>query len=222
MEHRRFRNRRDAGRVLAGKLSHHRDQPGILVLALPRGGVPVAYEVARALHAPLDVFLVRKLGVPGHEELAMGALATGHVRVLNQEVVDGLHIPEDIIESAAAREQAELERRERLYRDGRAPADVQGRTVILVDDGLATGASMRAAVQALRRQQPARITVAVPTASRETSEALRAEVDEIVCAMTPEPFFAVGHWYDDFTQTTDAEVRRLLASATVTGEAARE
>jgi predicted phosphoribosyltransferase len=197
--------------MLAAKLAHHRDQPDVLVLALPRGGVPVAYEVARALRVPLDVFLVRKLGVPGHEELAMGAVATGSVRVLNQEVVDGLHIPEDVIEAVAARELEELKRRERLYRDGRPAPDVQGRIVILIDDGLATGATMRAALQALRQQQPARITVAVPTASRETCEALKTEVDEVVCAMMPEPFFAVGQWYEDFAQTTDDEVRRLLA-----------
>jgi predicted phosphoribosyltransferase len=197
--------------MLAAKLAHHRDQPDVLVLALPRGGVPVAYEVARALRVPLDVFLVRKLGVPGHEELAMGAVATGSVRVLNQEVVDGLHIPEDVIEAVAARELEELKRRERLYRDGRPAPDVQGRIVILIDDGLATGATMRAALQALRQQQPARITVAVPTASRDTCEALKTEVDEVVCAMMPEPFFAVGQWYEDFAQTTDDEVRRLLA-----------
>jgi predicted phosphoribosyltransferase len=197
--------------MLAAKLAHHRDQPDVLVLALPRGGVPVAYEVARALRVPLDVFLVRKLGVPGHEELAMGAVATGSVRVLNQEVVDGLHIPEDVIEAVAARELEELKRRERLYRDGRPAPDVQGRIVILIDDGLATGTTMRAALQALRQQQPARITVAVPTASRDTCEALKTEVDEVVCAMMPEPFFAVGQWYEDFAQTTDDEVRRLLA-----------
>jgi predicted phosphoribosyltransferase len=210
MEPGRFRNRREAGRMLAAKLSHHRDRLDVVVLALPRGGVPVAYEVARALRAPLDVFLVRKLGVPGHEELAMGAVATGHVRVLNQDVVDGLHIPEDVIEAVAMQEQEELKRRERIYRASRPAADVHGRIVILVDDGLATGATMRAALQALREQEPSRIAVAVPTASRDICEALRAEVDEVVCAMTPEPFFAVGRWYEDFTQTTDDEVRRLL------------
>ena len=183
----------------------------VLVLALPRGGVPVGCEVARALGAPLDVFLVRKLGVPGHEELAMGAVATGGVRVLNDEIVRGLGISDHEIDAAVARELQELARRERLYRGDRPPPDVAGRTVILVDDGLATGATMRAAVAALRRQQPARIVIAVPTASPDTSEALKAEADDVVCAMTPEPFFAVGYWYEDFTQTTDDEVRELLA-----------
>ncbi len=209
MNPRRFRDRREAGRLLAGKLTAYANRPDVLVLALPRGGVPVAHQVARALQAPLDVFLVRKLGVPGHEELAMGALATDGVRVLNQEVVRALHIPESVIDEVAAEELEELKRRERLYRGGRPPHDLRGRTVILVDDGLATGATMRAAVQALR-QQPARIVVAVPTASPDTCEALRAEADEVICAMTPEPFIAVGHWYDDFSQTTDEEVRRLL------------
>jgi predicted phosphoribosyltransferase len=187
------------------------DRPDVLVLALPRGGVPVGYEVARALGAPLDVFLVRKLGVPRYEELAMGAVATGGVRVLNDEIVRGLGISEHEIDAAAARELPELARRERLYRGDRPPPGVASRTVILVDDGLATGATMRAAVQALRQQHPARIVVAVPTASPDTSEALRAEADDVICAMTPEPFFAVGHWYEDFTQTTDDEVRELLA-----------
>src|ERR671924_773555 len=206
-----FRDRREAGRLLAAKLAGYANRQDVLVLALPRGGVPVAYEVARALNAPLDVFLVRKLGVPGHEELAMGAVATGGVRVLNQDVVEPLHIPAQLIDDVTSRELEELIRRERLYRGGRPPPDVAGRTVILVDDGLATGATMRAAIQALRRQQPARVIVAVPTASPDTCEALKAEADEVICAMTPEPFFAVGHWYDDFTQTTDDEVRRLLA-----------
>ena len=211
MKVKRFRDRREAGRLLAAKLTAYTDRPDILVLALPRGGVPVAYETARALQAPLDVFLVRKLGVPGHEELAMGAVATGGVRVLNQDVVEPLHIPAQLIDDVTSRELEELIRRERLYRGGRCPPDAAGRTVILVDDGLATGATMRAAIQALRRQQPARVIVAVPTASPDTCEALKAEADEVICAMTPEPFFAVGHWYDDFTQTTDDEVRRLLA-----------
>src|SRR5262245_8866357 len=187
------------------------NRPDVLVLALPRGGVPVAYEVARVLGAPLDVFLVRKLGVPGYEELAMGAVATGGVRVLNDEIVSGLRIPGYVIDAVAARELQELGRRERLYRGGRPAPDVRGRTVILVDDGLATGATMQAATKALRQQQPARIVVAVPTAARETCEALRPEVDDIVCATTPEPFQAVGYWYEDFSQTTDDEVRGLLA-----------
>ena len=207
----RFRNRSEAGRLLAKKLVAYADRPDVLVLALPRGGVPVAYEVARALGAPLDVFLVRKLGVPGYEELAMGAVATGGVRVINDQIVQQLGIPSHIIDAVAAREQQELVRRERLYRGGRPPPNVRGRTVILVDDGLATGATMRAAVMALRKLQPARIVVAVPTASSETCDELRPEVDDIICALTPEPFFAVGHWYEDFSQTTDDEVRDLLA-----------
>ena len=184
-----------------------------MVFALPRGGVPVAFEVARVLDAPLDVFLVRKLGVPGHEELALGAIAQGGVRVLNAEVVRSLDIAPDTIEAVAAREGEELARRERAYRDDRPPLEVAGRTVILVDDGLATGASMRAAVAALRAEAAARIVVAVPVAAPETCDAVRAEVDEIVCAVTPEPFYAVGFWYADFAQTTDAEVHDLLARA---------
>ena len=206
-----FRNRRHAGQLLARKLAHYADRPDVLVLALPRGGVPVAYEVAHALHAPMDVFLVRKLGVPGYEELAMGAVATGRVRVLNDTIVAGLGIPDYLIDAVAAKELEELKRRERIYRGGRPPPDVRGRTVILVDDGLATGATMLAAIKALRQLQPARIVVAVPTAAPDTCEALRAEVDEVVCAITPEPFDAVGRWYEDFSQTTDEEVRELLA-----------
>ena len=211
MRPQRFRNRTDAGRQLAEKLAAYADRPDVLVLALPRGGVPVGFEVARALGAPLDVFLVRKLGVPGYEELAMGAVATGGVRVLNDEIVRGLGISDHEIDAAAARELQELARRERLYRGDRPPPDIAGRTVILVDDGLATGATMRAAIAAVRQRQPARIVVAVPTASPDTCEALKAEADDVVCAMTPEPFLAVGHWYEDFTQTTDDEVRELLA-----------
>ena len=210
---RRFRDRADAGRMLAARLAAYTYRPDVLVLALPRGGVPVGYEVARALGAPLDVYIVRKLGVPGYEELAMGAIATGGAPVLNQEVVNSLHIPPSIIEAVAAREQRELERREHLYRGNRPPPAVRGRTVILVDDGLATGATMRAAIAALRRQQPARLVIAVPVASRETCDALRPEVDEVVCAMTPEPFHAVGLWYEDFAPTTDDEVRDLLDRA---------
>jgi erythromycin esterase-like protein/adenine/guanine phosphoribosyltransferase-like PRPP-binding protein len=211
MEPERFRNRNEAGRSLAKKLTAYANRPDVLVLALPRGGVPVAYEVARALGAPLDVFVVRKLGVPGYEELAMGAVATGGARVLNDQIVQRLGVPQSIIDAVAAREQQELARRERLYRGGRPPPDVRGRTVILVDDGLATGATMRAAIMALRQLQPARIVVAVPTASPETCEELKAEADDVVCAITPEPFLAVGHWYEDFSQTTDEEVRDLLA-----------
>src|SRR5258707_3437188 len=206
-----FRDRHEAGRLLAAKLAKYADRADVIVLALPRGGVPVAYEVASALDTPMDVFVVRKLGVPGYEELAMGAVATGGVLVLNDQLVTRLGIPDHVIDVVATREQQELARRERLYRGGRSPPDVRGRTVILVDDGLATGATMHAAIQALRQQQPARIVVAVPTAAPETCEELRAEVDEVICAVTPEPFHAVGVWYRDFSQTTDEEVRELLA-----------
>jgi predicted phosphoribosyltransferase len=209
-----YRDRIEAGRVLAERLGAYADRPDVIVLALPRGGVPVGYEVARALHAPLDVFIVRKLGVPGHEELAMGAVATGGVRVLNEQVVRGLRIPDSVIDAVASWELEELRRRERLYRGERPPPDVRGKTVILVDDGLATGSTMLAAVRALRQQQPARIVVAVPIAAPDTCELLRAEVDDVVCAVTPEPFYAVGLWYRDFSQTTDEEVRELLAQAT--------
>jgi len=209
----RFRDRREAGRRLAEKLTAYAGRPDVIVLALPRGGVPVAYEVARALGAPLDVYLVRKLGVPGQEELAMGAIATGGVVVLNEPVVRGLGIPRYVIDAVTAWQQRELERRESLYRGEAPPPDVRGQTVILVDDGLATGATMRAAVAALRKQQPARIVVAVPTAPPGTCEELRTETDDVVCAMTPEPFQSVGLWYEDFSQTTDDEVRELLARA---------
>jgi predicted phosphoribosyltransferase len=213
-----FRDRREAGRLLAAKLAGYANRQDVLVLALPRGGVPVAYEVARALNAPLDVFLVRKLGVPGHEELAMGAVATGGVRVLNEDVVRSLGIPEYVIEEIAKQEQRELAWRERLYRDDRLPPNIRGRIVILVDDGLATGATMRAAIEALRQQQPARIVVAVPTASPQSCEELKAEVDDVICAITPEPFYAVGLWYQDFSQTTDEEVRDLLARSGTVGQ----
>jgi putative phosphoribosyl transferase len=209
----RFRDRIDAGQQLAAKLRDYANRPDVLVLALPRGGVPVAFEVAQALNAPLDVFLVRKLGLPGHEELAMGAIASGNVVVRNSEVMDRLGIPERVIADVAAREQRELERRERAYRDDRSAPDVRGKTVLLVDDGLATGATMRAAAAALREQDPDRIVVAVPTAAPETCDDLREEVDDIICAITPEPFYAVGLWYDDFSQTSDDEVRDLLARA---------
>jgi predicted phosphoribosyltransferase len=220
MKPRFFRDRREAGRLLAAQLAAYTNRPDVIVFALPRGGVPVAYEVARALNAPLDVFLVRKLGVPGYEELAMGAIATGGVRVLNDQLVGGLRIPDYVVDEVAASEQQELARRERLYRGDRPAPDVRGRTVILVDDGLATGATMLAAVKALRQQQPARIVVAVPTASPETCEQLRAEVDDIICAITPEPFHAVGLWYEDFSQTTDEEVRDLLARSAEASRAA--
>lgn len=213
MQNRPYRDRAEAGRYLAEKLVGYADHPDVLVLALPRGGVPVAYEVARALHAPLDAFLVRKLGVPGHEELAMGAIASGGMRLLNESVVRALRISPKDIEQVAKVEQAELERREREYRDDRPPPDLRGKTVIVIDDGLATGASMRAAVVALRRQRPARLVVAVPVAAAATCEEFRSEVDEVVCASTPEPFHAVGLWYEDFSQTTDDEVRDLLERA---------
>jgi erythromycin esterase-like protein/predicted phosphoribosyltransferase len=206
-----FRNRREAGRRLAEKLGIYADRQDVIVLGLPRGGVPVAYEVARALNAPLDVFVVRKLGIPGYEELAMGAVATGGVRVVNDILIQRLGIPEAIIEEVAAREMRELERRERLYRGSRPPPDVKGRTVILVDDGLATGSTMLAAIRALRKQNPARIVVAVPTASQETCDAMKDVADDVICAVTPEPFHAVGLWYQDFSQTSDDEVRALLA-----------
>jgi len=208
-----FRDRSDAGRQLADHLRDYAGDPNLLVLGLPRGGVPVAFEVARALQAPLDVFLVRKLGVPGHPELAMGAIASGGVRVLNDEVIRALELTEDTIAAVAAEEQRELQRRERTYRDGRSPADVRGRKVILVDDGLATGSSMRAAVMALRQQDAGGVVVAAPVAAPQTCAAFEPEVDRIVCARTPEPFFAVGAWYDDFSETTDDEVRALLERA---------
>ncbi len=208
-----YRDRSEAGRVLATKLTAYTKRQDVVVLALPRGGVPVACAVAKALHAALDVFVVRKLGVPGHEELAMGAIATGGVRVVNEEVVHMLHIPEAVIDAVAQREQQELQRREHLYRDDLAAPDVSGRVVMLVDDGLATGSTMRAAVTALRQQQPARIVVAVPVAARSTCEEFEAEVDEIICAQTPEPFYGVGYWYEDFAQTSDEEVHDLLAQA---------
>jgi putative phosphoribosyl transferase len=205
-----YRNRIEAGKRLAEHLQDYANRDDVLVLALPRGGVPVAYEVAAALHAPLDIFLVRKLGVPGQEELAMGAIATGGVRVLNEDVVRYLDIPGNVIDAVAANEERELERRERLYRDDRPPPDVRGRTVILIDDGLATGSTMRAAAAALRKKQPARIVVGVPVSAAETCDEFRMEVDEIICAAMPEPFQGVGLWYKDFSQTTDQEVRDLL------------
>jgi putative phosphoribosyl transferase len=208
-----FRDRAHAGAELARRLTAYRGRDEVLVLGLPRGGIPVAYEVARELGAPLDVFLVRKLGVPGHEELAMGAIASGGVRVLNPGVVRSLGIPSNVIDRVAAEEQRELERREATYRSGQPPPEVRGRIVILVDDGLATGSTIRAAVAALRPGGARKIVVAVPVAAAETCAEFRHEVDEIVCAETPEPFFAVGRFYDDFSQTTDEEVRDLLERA---------
>ena len=206
-----YRDRADAGRVLAGSLGHLAGAPKLVVLGLPRGGVPVAHEVAKALGAPLDVFLARKLGVPHQPELAMGAVASGGVRVLHQAVVDALAIPPEVIDAVADRESAEIARREMSYRAGRPPLDVAGRTVVVVDDGMATGSTMRAAVAALRAQQAARIVVAVPVGARETCQELAGEADEVVCPNTPAGFHAVGEWYDDFTQTTDDEIRALLS-----------
>lgn len=208
-----YRDRAEAGRALVGRLAKYAGRSDVLVLALPRGGVPVAFEVALALGVALDVFMVRKLGVPGREELAMGAIASGGVRVLNREVVDHLRIPREEIDAVAARERKELRRRERDYRGERPAPDVRDRVVILIDDGLATGSTMRSAVEALRRQGPARLVVAVPVAAAPACEMLREEVDEVVCAATPEPFLAVGVWYEDFSQTTDDEVRDLLTRA---------
>lgn len=205
-----FHDRADAGQQLATRLKNYAGRPDVLVLALPRGGVPVAFEVARALGAPLDVFLVRKLGVPGQEELAMGAIASGGTYVLNDEVVDGLQIPPRVIRAVADTERRELERRERHYRGDHSPPDVCDRIVILVDDGLATGSTMRAAAAALRRMKPAWLVVAVPVAAAEICDRLRPEVDAVICAATPEPFYAVGMWYHDFSQTTDEEVRALM------------
>ena len=208
-----FRNRTEAGQVLARRLQQYKNQPDVLILGLPRGGVPVAYEVARELNAPLDVFIVRKLGVPGHEELGMGAIATGGVRILQDGIVRELGISPQTIEAVSAREQAELERRERLYRGDRPAPTIKGRTVVIVDDGLATGSTMKAAIQAVRQQDPRQVIVAVPTAPSETCEQLKESADHVVCALTPEPFFSVGGSYADFTQITDGEVRDLIASA---------
>jgi putative phosphoribosyl transferase len=217
----RFRDRAEAGRALGRTLSHYAGRDDVVVLALPRGGVPVGYEVAKELGAPLDVFLVRKLGVPGHEELAMGAIASGGVLVLDERVLRWLGINEDQIQATLARELDELRRREAAYRDGRPLPELKEKTVILVDDGLATGASMQAAARAVRRHEPARIVIAVPVASRATCDQFKDEVDEVVCAVTPEPFYAVGNWYEDFTQTTDDEVRELLERAADAGDASR-
>lgn len=205
-----FRDRRDAGKKLAEKLSAHTGRSDAVVLALPRGGVPVAYEIASALHVPLDIFLVRKLGVPGREELAFGAIASGGIRILNGDVIRMLGIPDEVINFVAKRELEELRRRESLYRGERGSPVILNQTVILVDDGLATGASMRAAVAGLRTLQPAHLIVAVPVAAPEACAALRSEVDEIVCVVTPEPFLGVGRWYEDFSQVTDEEVQMLL------------
>jgi predicted phosphoribosyltransferase len=207
-----FHDRRDAGRVLGHRLAAYAGQDDVIVLALPRGGVVVGYEVARALHAPLDVLIVRKLGVPGHEELGFGAIASGGIRVVNRDLVRALRITDAMVEHVAGVESRELERRDRAYRGNRPPLEVRDRIVVLVDDGLATGATMLAAVQAMRKAGASSIIVAVPVASREACEAIRTYVDVCICLETPEPFAGVGAWYDDFTQTSDAEVRMLLAA----------
>jgi predicted phosphoribosyltransferase len=203
----------EAGRYLAGLLGDYAGRDEVVVLALPRGGVPVAYEVATALGVPLDVFVVRKLGFPGHEELAMGAIATGGVLVLDESLVRRLGVSEEQIRGAVETELRELERREAAYRGGREPPQLEGKTVILVDDGLATGASMRAAALAVRKYNPQRVVVAVPVASEQTCDEFRDDVDDVVCAVTPRPFHAVGLWYEDFSQTSDEEVSELLARA---------
>ena len=208
-----FRNRIEAGQLLAGKLMRYANQPNVIVLGLPRGGVPVAFEVAKALRAPLDVFVVRKLGTPGNREVAMGAIATGGVRVLNEEVVVGLGIPIEVIDAVTAEEKQELKRRELAYRGSYSEPEVRGKTVIMVDDGIVTGSTVRAAVRALNAQHPARFIVAVPTAAGSTYRELRPEVDELVALMRPEPFYGVGASYEDFSQMSDAEVIDLLERA---------
>ena len=208
-----FRDRIEAGQLLAGELMQYANRADAVVLGLPRGGVPVAFEVAMALHAPLDVFVVRKLGTPGHRELAMGAIASGGVRVLNEEVVHGLGIPIEVIDAASAEEEQELKRRELAYRGSYSEPEVRGKTVLLIDDGIATGSTIRAAIRALKAQHPARLVVGVPTSAYSTYRELRPEVDEFVALMTPEPFYGVGEWYDDFRQTSDGEVTELLQQA---------
>lgn len=214
-----FADRHEAGRILAQHLSAYVDRADVIVLGLPRGGVPVAYEVARALDAPLDVFLVRKLGAPGHEELAMGAIASGDVVVINDEVVQALRVAPEELRAAVTRERDELTRREATYRCGQPAPDVRGQTVILIDDGLATGSTMRAAVTALRQHQPARIVVAVPVGAASTCAEFQKIADECICAIAPDDFRAVGMWYDDFGQTSDAEVCDVLAQAARKGPA---
>jgi putative phosphoribosyl transferase len=213
MDKHQFENREQAGELLAEQLSAYTGRSDVIVLALPRGGVPVGFAVARALELPLDVFLVRKLGMPGYEEFAMGAVASGGSYVLNPDTVEMFGIDKQVIEEIIEREMLELERREKLYCEGRAPSRLEGRTVILVDDGLATGSTMLAAVSALHAEKPARLIVAVPVAAADSCNKLRAQVDEIICLRTPDPFHAVGLWYEDFTQTTDEEVKALLEQA---------
>ncbi len=208
-----FFDRIEAGKLLAAQLAAYRNRPDVVVLALPRGGVPVAFEVAHTLHAPLDVLIVHKLGVPGQEELALGALASRGVRILNNDIVSMQRIPDTVIDEITAREQRELERRERLYRGNRPPCAVHGRTVILVDDGIATGATMHAAAAAVKQQQPAHLVIAVPVAAAATCDEFAAQGDEVICVLQPEIFYAVGLWYEHFSQTTDEMVQDLLTRA---------
>ena len=211
----RFQTRTEAGQKLATRLKSYANRPDVVVLGLPRGGVPVAYEVAKVLNAPLDICLVRKLGVPGHKELAMGAIASGGVRVLNYDVVSWLGISGKTIDEVAARELRELQRRDRAYRGDRPEPELHHRIVILVDDGIATGSTMRAAISVIKSQHPAHLIVAVPVAPPQTCQDLKSEVDEVVCLMAPEAFYAIGLWYEDFSQTTDEEVHELLAKPTM-------
>ncbi len=208
-----FCNRTEAGQFLAENLGSYANRDDVLVLALPRGGVPVAAEVAKRLNAPLDVFVVRKLGLPGHPELAMGAIASGGVRVFNGEVVNALRIPDEVIDAVSAEELAELQRREKVYRAGLPPLDVEGKTIIVVDDGIATGSTMLAAVSALRQLNAARIIIAAPVVAASTYREMQRQADEVVAVILPERFYAVGQWYEDFSQTSDEEVRELLAQA---------
>jgi predicted phosphoribosyltransferase len=213
MMQQRFQDRTEAGQVLAEQLGKYHNTPDLLVLGLPRGGVPVAYEVAQALDAPLDVFVVRKIGVPGHKELALGALASGGIRVLNDEVVQQLDLGKDAIDELTSEEQQEVVQREQRYRGERSMPSISGRTVILVDDGLATGATMRAAVAAVRQQQPAQVIVAVPVAPPQVCDDMRQKADDVICAVTPSMLGGIGGWYANFKQTTDDEVQQLLAQA---------
>lgn len=211
-----FNDRTDAGKRLAAKLSEYANREDVLILALPRGGVPVAFEVAKELNVKMDVFIVRKLGVPGNEELAMGAIASGNISVLNEDVVRSFGIPQKVIDEVATKERKELERREHMYRGNHPAPKISGSTVILIDDGLATGATMRAAVAAVKTKNPAKVIVAVPVAAPDTCSFFGNEVDEVICVATPEPFYGVGAWYEDFSQTTDKEVIELLDRATKT------
>lgn len=213
----RFRNRTEAGQQLTNSLTNYANRSDVLVLGLPRGGVPVAFEVAKAFNAPLDICLVRKLGVPGHKELAMGAIASDGVRVLNYDVVSWLRISGKVIDEVAFKEQRELERRDHAYRGNRPQPDIRNHTVILIDDGIATGSSMRAAIAIIKQQQPQELVIAIPVASAQTCKELTSEVNKVVCLITPEPFYAIALWYDNFEQVTDQEVRELLAKASTFG-----